>query len=271
MESSATNTANDTVNSQSNFEDDELDMDLLGFSTDSTFEKETRTELEDLVMLEKDDYKLPEEPIPKLLTFNPSALKNIVDDFSTGGIQSNKYLRKALLGKPIDRLQSLVKWFNPSLSKEDDNYIIVEISGNTGKLVIDKNKILSSLQKQQPKDQIQEEKSEDIEDSEGKDEPQEEAHEHKGFVSMDWDKINEEHKVENRSDFDRKVVDKICQFWQIEMGCEANDAMIHKWVVDKGYAGPNAQPDFLVAFYNRAVNEIQSQVIGKISLKCIIL
>ena len=189
-----------------------------------------------------------------MLTFNPSSVKNILNTFNTGGVESNKYLRKALLGKPVEKLQTLIKWFNPSLSKEDDNFIVIEIPGNTGKMVIDKNKVLRNLQKQQKsKDRIEEEKSEDIEDSESKEDPQE-AHEHKGLVSMDWEKINEEHKEENRDDFERKVVERIWKFWEEEMGWEANDAMIHKWVVDKGYEGPDAQPDFLVRFYENTEN-----------------
>lgn len=65
-----------------------------------------------------------------------------------------------------------------------------------------------------------------------------------------------------------KLVDRICQLWLEQMGCEGNSAMIHKWVVeDKGYEGPNPQPEFMVNFYKTALAELQA---NEGMLKCII-
>ena len=80
------------------------------------------------------------------------------------------------------------------------------------------------------------------------------------MVSQDWDKIREDHKEENRSEYNKKLVDRICELWKEGTGCDANSAMIHKWiVVDKGYEGPNAGPEIMVNFYKQASSELEGK------------
>lgn len=87
---------------------------------------------------------------------------------------------------------------------------------------------------------------------------------------MDWNKINEDHKEENRDEKDQKIVHRICELWTEKMGGQANSAMIHKWIViDKGYQGTNPGPDFIVEFYTQAKSEIEGKIsIFKLIRKC---
>ena len=78
-------------------------------------------------------------------------------------------------------------------------------------------------------------------------------------MSMDWEKINEEHKVENRDEFNKKLVDRMCQLWKQEMGCDANSAMVHKWVVDKGYERPGPAFNPMLKYYQTAIAELRGK------------
>lgn len=103
-----------------------------------------------------------------------------------------------------------MRCFNPKVCKEDSTFIIAEIPGKTGKIVINKRKLLKSLQESFPTDKISEQSFESEEEDEPiepvkeeHNQPPQEDHNHKDLVSMDWDSIKEKHKEENRDDFNK--------------------------------------------------------------------
>ena len=234
--------------------DQDIEIDLLGFNPDSVFELETRQNLEELEILEAE--KAPELIKPEklhLLQSNPSAIHKIIENsgLKTPVTKPNKHLKKALRGHIVTTLKELIKCFNLSSCKENKEFIIAEIKGHTGKLIVNKNLITEgfSEEKSENLSSIDEEESENSSKNPGKD-----------GLSMDWDKINEEHKKENMKEKELKIVNRICELWTENMGGEANSAMIHKWlVVDKGYQGPNPKPDFLVKFYRKTILEFEGK------------
>jgi hypothetical protein len=250
-----------------------FNYDLLGFDVNNIFVQDTREELNELVVLEKEEQPELLEPQKKnLLSFNPLAVNELVKEIGapTQKFKKNRYLKKVMGGNAVESIQSLVKCLGPSVCKENNQFIVAEIPGYTGKLLINKDKIQLNLQSRQQTVHIVEEKEgkvfPNILESDKSEESEEEqpvnSHNNSNLVSMDWEKIREDHKEENRNEFEKKVIDRIFDLVKENMGFEVDKAMVHKWmVVDHGYEGPNASPEFMVNYYKQAVEEFQGEVL----------
>jgi len=148
-----------------NTQNDYFDQDLLGFSVNSIFEQDTREELEELIVKEKmGPPSLPEEPKKKMLKFNPMSMSDMVKSVNVPSSQQtrNKYMKRAMSGNIIESLQDLIKCFAPSTCKENGQFIVAEVPGYTGNLIVNKDKILAGLQVQRKPSTIQEENTRGI-------------------------------------------------------------------------------------------------------------
>ncbi|CAI2383628.1 unnamed protein product [Moneuplotes crassus] len=235
----------------------EEDSNVLGFDPNSIFVPDTREDLEELKIGEPDSPPFRKAcmrasaPLVSQAAA-PMSIPKCIEQFGTsqGSFKPNEHLRRVLSGHTIESIKDLLKCFNLKSCKENKNFIIAEIKGQPGRMIIRKDKF-STSEDTQTLHFIDETVPEDL-TNHGKTEDKQSWPDLP--VSMDWVKIKEDHKEENRTNRENLIVKKMARMLEQKNGGVVNEAMVHKWLIDKQYL--TGRPRSLFETYKIIINEV---------------